>query len=251
VIADRRRRQWVPLKSTFAHGKTGTNLKRKFGRDGLTVWVCYLAACKANWLQGQLDWTSEADGWTKLGLYGYEPEFTLASFFRYTGQLHLTSQRRSGDLTTTVCRRWSDWNTEVERDRDAEQKRRKRATNTPTSSRRNADDPPTLEGTDSDQDHERDQDQDIELKADGSKTTGNGLPTDKALLADQLVTMIGDDADKGTVFQVRTLASRVPMSSLAKVRESLQNQNPRDRAAYAVGALRSEFAELAGRTGSA
>jgi len=40
----------------------------------------------------------------------------------------------------------------------------------------------------------------------------------------------------------------LPQASEEKVLESLRTQKPRNRAAYAVGALQSEFAELAGRT---
>src|SRR6266542_6754416 len=70
----------LPIASTFAFGNTGTKLKVKFGRDGLLVWVCFLAACKKNWIQGQFEYTSEPDGWNRLGLYGYQPDFTLKEF---------------------------------------------------------------------------------------------------------------------------------------------------------------------------
>lgn len=129
---DKRRRQYFPLAVTFAHGNTGVRLKKRFGRDGLLVWVCYLTACKTNWIQGQFSYTSEPDGWTKLGLYGYEPEFSLSTFFTFTGHLKQTRRTRSGDLVDVICTQWEAWNKEFKRDRDASEKSRKRGGNTAT-----------------------------------------------------------------------------------------------------------------------
>lgn len=144
---DKRRRQYIPLAVTFAFSPTGKRLLNKFGRDGLLAWVCFLAACKTNWIQGQLSYTSEPDGWSKLGLYGWEPEFTLDAFFTFTGRLKQTSRRRSGDITDVFCTRWDEWNKEVRRQIDAEQKSSKRGENTETSQRQSGDETATLRRT--------------------------------------------------------------------------------------------------------
>lgn len=145
---DRRRRQYVPLAVTFAHSDTGVKLKRKFGRDGLLVWVCYLVACKTNWTQGSLTYTSEADGWTKLGLYGVEPpDVTLEAFFTYTGQLKLTRKRRSGDVCDVICTKWEDWNKDFKRDTDAAAKASVRAKNGEQIQRQNGDKAATMRTT--------------------------------------------------------------------------------------------------------
>lgn len=129
---DKRRRQYVPIAVTMPHGNTGKRLKESFGRDGVLVWMLYLVACKTNWIQGQFTYTSEPDGWSKLGIYGDQPAFTLDEFFARTGRLHLTKKRRSGDVTDVVCRGWNEWNTEWKRESDANEKSRKRAQNTAT-----------------------------------------------------------------------------------------------------------------------
>jgi hypothetical protein len=119
----------VPLAVTFAHGKTGTRLLERFGRDGLLVWVCYLGACKRNWIQGRLTYTCEPDGWMKLGLLGYEPGFTLAEFFAFTGRLKQTRRsdsRRGGSVVEVFCTNWQAWNLDASRESDAERKARER-----------------------------------------------------------------------------------------------------------------------------
>lgn len=132
MAIDRRRRQWVPLHVNVAHGRTGTRLKEEFGRDGLLVWMLYLAACKANPIQGEFSYTSEADGWTKLGIYDDEdhPDFTLDAFFTATGRMKKTSRRRVGRIVNVVCTPWADWSDTLRRDADASKKARKRAQNT-------------------------------------------------------------------------------------------------------------------------
>lgn len=149
---DRRRRQYIPIDVYFASGGTGTTIRRHYGLPGLAVWIAYLAACKRSTPQGQLTYASEADAWEKLGLADTRPDFTLHDFFRLTGRLHKTStQRASGELTTTTCRVWDEWQQNIRRAQDADKKRRKRAENTgdkpPTNRRRNADKPETIRGT--------------------------------------------------------------------------------------------------------
>lgn len=76
----------------------------------------------------------------------------------------------------------------------------------------------------------------------------SSLPAEKEPHVHKLMREIGAHADQGTEFVVRSLAKRLPESSLAKVVESLRANQPVDRARYAVGALQSEFSELVFRT---
>jgi hypothetical protein len=145
-MTDRRRSLYVPISVMIAHGKTGRGLLARFGRDGLLVWMLYLAACKVNYpTQGRFTYTSEPDGWAKLGLEGYVPEFTLEQFFKATGQLKQTSKRRSGDVSDIVCTNWGAWNDAWRREREAEQKASKRTGNTPPLDGQSSDDPPTID----------------------------------------------------------------------------------------------------------
>jgi len=69
------------------------------------------------------------------------------------------------------------------------------------------------------------------------------LPSDTEYEANRLLEAIGNDADEGTPGVVRSLARQLPSFGIAKVRESLTLFEPRNKAAYAVGALKSEIAE--------
>lgn len=171
---DKRRRQYVPLAVTMPFSKTGTKLKARFGRDGLLIWTLYLIACKTNWIQGQLTYTSEVDGWQKLGLYPYQPDdVTLEAFFTYTGQLKQTRRRRSGDVTDVVCTHWEDWNDEFKRERQSSEKSRKRGGNTETLQGQNGDDAETLGATEVEV--ELEEEKEVEAVS-GSPATGGGQP---------------------------------------------------------------------------
>lgn len=82
------------------------------------------------------------------------------------------------------------------------------------------------------------------LSAVRSELPPNGLPIDKELFVARLLNDIGPDQDIDTSDVVRALAARLPFGSLVKVHESLLTNHPDDRAAYAVGALKSELEEL-------
>lgn len=75
-----------------------------------------------------------------------------------------------------------------------------------------------------------------------ARTDEEGLLFKNELLCARLLQRIGDHADKGTRTVLRSLAERASEASLAKVIESLDTHagEIRDRAAYAVGALRDE-----------
>lgn len=179
---DKRRRQYVPIAVTMPFSKTGTKLKARFGRDGLLIWTLYLISCKTNWIQGQLTYTSEVDGWSKLGLYPDQPpDVTLEEFFTYTGQLKQTRRRRSGDVTDVVCTHWQDWNDEITREFDADKKARKRASNTPTLDGHSADDTPTLGGTELEVEVEIEEEPEVEGRGDSPPANAGGRPPLRAV----------------------------------------------------------------------
>ena len=129
---DGRRTRYVPLGVYFAHGATGTRLLKRFGHAGLLVWVCLLAAAKRADIEGTLTYASDGEAWLALGLLEHRPEFTLDTFFTYTGQLKQTRKTRSGQLKHVKITRWEDWNKTWRTELEAEKKSRKRGTNTRT-----------------------------------------------------------------------------------------------------------------------
>jgi len=52
---------------------------------------------------------------------------------------------------------------------------------------------------------------------------------------------IGNHADDGTSIVIRKYATHLPDAALAKALESSQTTKPKNRAAYIVGALKSEL----------
>lgn len=87
---------------------------------------------------------------------------------------------------------------------------------------------------------------DLEVQEEpGRQFADESLPFSNELLVARLMQRIGDQADQGTRQVVVSYARRLPQASLAKVIESIETQSPRDRAAYAVGALRDELGERA------
>jgi hypothetical protein len=90
----------------------------------------------------------------------------------------------------------------------------------------------------------------VELEAVGrtrarsSSGASRALPEEKERLTASILERVGDHGDEFTPAVVRSLAARLPPASLAKVGESLLVMRPRNRAAYAVGALKRELEEL-------
>lgn len=120
---------YVPLSVRFLTGGTGTRLLERFGRDGPLVWAAFLAACKQERPAGTMRWASEGEAWNKLGLTGYEPDFSFDEFLQETGRMKLTRRHnvrrtRAGrvqDVRITVWERW----THVDK-REAERVRKSR-----------------------------------------------------------------------------------------------------------------------------
>jgi hypothetical protein len=127
---DGRRRQYVPLSVRFADGATGTRILETFGPGGLAAWACLLAAAKRSSTQGVFSYSSEADAWSKLGLYGHDMGFTFEAFVALLGRLKQTRRAKRGRVVDVVLTHWGDWNQTIKRETEAEKKRRKRAQNT-------------------------------------------------------------------------------------------------------------------------
>lgn len=146
---DGRRRRWFSLSALYPHGETAGRIQAEFGRDGLLVWVLYLAACKRSPGQGTFSYTSEESGWAELGLLDPDdrPGFSLADFWRFTGRLKQTRQTRTGRITHVTATHWKEWQDASSRSLEADRKARKRAENRPDTVR-----------PDSDRDHDSDKD---------------------------------------------------------------------------------------------
>lgn len=123
-LVDARRRRYVPMDSLLAFGDFGTKLAAKWGMEGLCSWMLFLAACKRETVEGIFTYTSEAEGWGKLGAAA--SGFTLDEFFTFTGRLRKTSRRRHGRIVYVTCTGWNTWNEDWKRERDAAQKSSKR-----------------------------------------------------------------------------------------------------------------------------
>lgn len=96
------------------------------------------------------------------------------------------------------------------------------------------------------------EDPDPDLEAEESLVKGrtvtrppaaNSLPFKHELILTQLLEAIGAAADNGTPTVVRKYATHLPEGAIAKVTESVKTAPARDRAKYAIGALKSECLE--------
>lgn len=121
--------RYVPLSVHFHTGGTGTAIRKRFGRDGLLVWICYLTACKRHTPEGRISYASETEAWILLGLGNDHPDFTLDDFFTLTGRLKKTVRRRHGDVTETICTPWQRWTKAREQEDARERKARSRQQN--------------------------------------------------------------------------------------------------------------------------
>jgi hypothetical protein len=106
---DKRRSQYVPMETRIAFGDFGTKLIDKWGMEGIAGWLLLLAACKRESVQGQFIYTSDFEGWSKLGATA--SGYTLDEFFTYTGRLKKTSRTRHGRTQYVTVTRWEEWNT--------------------------------------------------------------------------------------------------------------------------------------------
>jgi hypothetical protein len=76
--------------------------------------------------------------------------------------------------------------------------------------------------------------------------------SDQHQLITDLLTWIKDDADTGTAATLRSMLNKASDSDIARIRESMTNADPTNRAAWLVGALKTARQErLAEREGGA
>lgn len=95
------------MSADFPFDRAGTAIHEQLGLEGLAVWVCFLAACKRNGVQGQIQYTTDPEGWSVLGC---DPAtFTLDEFFDLTGRLKVTRRRSRARVKQVIATGWADW----------------------------------------------------------------------------------------------------------------------------------------------
>lgn len=155
-----KRRRFVPISVHFAHGSTGTALLEEFGKDGLLVWVCLIAAAKRSAVQGQYIHLSDAETWATFGLASSPPEFSFEDFLKATGKLHQTSRRRSGRVLYVSLTHWDEWNPTRARPSSGAQNTSKTNDFGQTLDGSKADEGPPDSDSESDSEHESEEEQD-------------------------------------------------------------------------------------------
>jgi hypothetical protein len=121
---DRRRSRYVPVDVMIAFGEFGSKLIEKWGMEGICAWLLFLAACKREPVQGTFTYTTDEEGWRKLGAAA--TGFSLDTFFTHTGHQKKTRRTRHGRIKYVTCTSWDEWNTPG----PGRQKSRKSAENT-------------------------------------------------------------------------------------------------------------------------
>lgn len=108
---DARRRPWFAFDALYPHGETAQKIADEFGRDGLLVWACFLAACKRGATQGTFTYVTDESGWAELGLPdpANRPDFSLDDFWSFTGRIKQTKKTRSGRVKNVTATRWGRW----------------------------------------------------------------------------------------------------------------------------------------------
>lgn len=235
-MIDRRRRRWFSLSALYPHGETARRIQAEFGRDGLLVWILFLAACKRSPAQGSFAYTSEEAAWAELGLLDPtdRPAFSLAEFWRFTGRLKQTRQTRSGHVTNVSATHWKEWQDASARRIEAERKSRKRGEKRPDIA---------APDSDSDLDHDRDhgpaadQDQDLRArtrdhgeeqdpKEGGEPAAAAGRPIGEAELRTVIESLEGSDVQSLNV--VAPLADCVSRETLLAAVERVRARDARN-----------------------
>lgn len=121
MTEDKRRAQYVPIDTGIAFGKTATRLTKKYGNDGLLIWLLFLAAAKRSREQGVLIYTSEAEGCQLLGV---TPTFSLDAFFVFTGRGGGTKLVRHGSVRRVSVVNWKSWNDQWKKQQSSERNAR-------------------------------------------------------------------------------------------------------------------------------
>ena len=107
---DQRRRQWLPLDSSFMFGRLATRLRDEFGPVGPLVWIGFITACKRSPIQGRITYGSDIEAWTLMGFPRPVDNFDLDAFWTRLAQLKKARRTTRGALTESICTVWEAWN---------------------------------------------------------------------------------------------------------------------------------------------
>lgn len=219
---DGRRRQYVPMDVLVAFDDFGTALIEKWGQEGICTWMLFLAACKREPVQGTFTYTTDEEGWGKLGAQA--KGLTLDAFFRFTGQWKKTSKRRSGRIryVRVTPKLWDKWNTPTR------QKPRSEAQNTrtkPGESEQNA--APEVEV---------EVEREVKVEVERSLRSLDGTADLEAEL-DKLMKLGGTDTKSRAV--ARSYAGRLPLSTVCRIRQAAAERGK--RIGWAINAMKSEL----------
>ena len=162
---DGRLRRYVPLDVFVAFEQPGVTLKKKWGMEGVCAWALFLAACKREPVQGTFTYSTEEEGWSKLGAKA--TLFSLEDLFNVTGRLKNTSRRRSGEVVYVSCTKWGLWNDAYGRQLEAEKKASIRAQN-------RGDSPPPKPGQSKDV-NRTDSELELDSESERKASTGTGF----------------------------------------------------------------------------
>lgn len=228
-MIDRRRRRWFSLSALYPHGETARRIQAEFGRDGLLVWILFLAACKRSPIQGSFSYTSEEGAWAELGLLdpADRPGFSLDEFWTFTGRLKQTRRTRSGHVSHVSATHWKEWQDASARRIEAERKSRKRAEKTP--------DIPALDSDrdtdrDRDRDHgpaaDQDQNQDLEQTRESGEPAAAGKPIGEVELRSLIESL--DGSDPRSLDVVEPLANSVSRETFLAALERVQARDARN-----------------------
>lgn len=221
---DNRRRRYVPLDVMVAFDDFGTKLTERWGMEGLCTWMLFLAACKREVNQGTFTYTSEDEGWSKLGAQALS--FTLDDFFKWTGSQRKTSKRRSGRVRYISCSVWEKWNTLP----GTQQKPRKQPQNTrriQTESQEIREDYKRIPRTEVE----------AEVESEVDSEQSRGLPFEKELELERLLALDGAAANSRGV--LHRYVAALPLAVAADVRQ--RAAQGRRGVGWAVKALQGEL----------
>lgn len=135
MTVDKRRGRWIAFDASFFDNNVGLMIRDRFGPVGIALFVAFLAACKRNVVQGQVEYGSEPDALAQFGLPGLElvnekgDSFSLQSFWRALAAHKQVSTSTRGRLVQVRSSRWERWQEGFASQTTATKKRRSRAMN--------------------------------------------------------------------------------------------------------------------------
>lgn len=219
---DNRRRPYVPMDVLVAFDDFGTALIEKWGMEGICTWMLFLAACKREPVQGTFTYTTDEEGWGKLGAQA--TGVTLDMFFRFTGQWKKTSKRKSGRIkyVRITPKLWDKWNTTTPRNpRSEAQNTSKKQTDYPE------DATPKVEV---------EVEEEVKVEVERSLRSLSGT-ADLEVELDKLMKLGGCDFKSREV--ARSYAGKLPLATVCRIRQSAAESGK--RIGWAINAMKSEL----------